>query len=123
MSGHEVDERRWARENCPVGCPDPGRWNLGCWQCEERYDACDMELPCKKWLQEIEAEAEKAVRRMKWETADVHISFDGRRLKEESTVVRLGFVRTGVQELTEKLLRARRRIAELESLIGGDDEC
>lgn len=43
----KIDEREWTRRHRPNGCPDPDKWNHGCWGCEERYDSLDMVVPCK----------------------------------------------------------------------------
>lgn len=44
----DVKDWEWAMENCPYCCVHPERWMQGCWCCEERYDAMDLTLPCKR---------------------------------------------------------------------------
>lgn len=44
----KIDEREWAKRHCPKGCPDPDRWNHGCWNCEEMHDANGVVVPCKR---------------------------------------------------------------------------
>lgn len=70
-------------------------------------------------LDEVEVRVEEVVRGMPWVTADVLLQVNGVSVKEERTAVLLGHVRGGVKPLVEELLRAERRIAELEEPTGG----
>lgn len=110
-----TDERQWAKDRCPVGCCNPDAWNLGCWQCEERHDAYEIELPCKKWNDEVSAMVERTVGSMSLVIADVPIEIDGRRVKEAQTAALLWSVRYAIKPVADELLRARLRIAELEA--------
>ena len=115
----QVGDHQWAKEHCPIGCCYPDRWNAGCWQCVELYDVYEKNVPCKKFFDEIDAKVEDAVCRMNRVTADVPIIIDGRHVKEERTVVSLESVRAGIKPMAEELLRAIKRIAELEESTGG----
>lgn len=44
----KIDEYEYARRHCRDGCTHPEQWLYGCWCCEERYDAYDMVVPCKR---------------------------------------------------------------------------
>lgn len=91
-----------AREEAPVGCNDPIRWNDGCWQCQEKHDAIGIDVPCKPWYDEKDNRVKTIMRGMPVHKADILVVVYNENYKKEQDVILKETVEFIVQYMVER---------------------